>query len=105
MNQTEIKPSVSFIPSIHPVMFHIFAPGAHQVEVAGTFSGWSPVELEADKDGTWSATLQLQAGFHDYKFIIDGQWTPAMGSDRTLGGKAELKSDGFGASNRRIRVG
>lgn len=86
-------------------MFHLFAPGAGRVEVAGSFTGWVPVEMEADKDGTWSVTLQLHAGFHDYKFIIDGAWTPALGNDRTLGGKAELKADGYGASNRRIRVG
>lgn len=85
-------------------MFQVFAPGAGQVEVAGSFSGWSPIELEADKDGTWSVTLQLTAGFHDYKFIIDGRWTAALGADRTAGGKSELKADGYGSSNRRIRV-
>lgn len=105
MTKIEEKASVSFFPSLHAVMFHVYAPGAHQVEVAGSFNGWSPVEMEANRGGSWTVTLQLTAGFHDYKFIIDGNWTPAMGNDRTLGGRAELKGDGYGSSNRRIRVG
>jgi len=57
--------------------FAINAPEAQSVAVAGSFTNWeqSPVPLKRQKNGTWKTTLALDAGQHEYRFLVDGQWT------------------------------
>ncbi len=50
-------------------------PGTRSVTLAGTFNGWSPEAMPLggpDPDGAWSASIELPAGVHQYKFVIDG---------------------------------
>lgn len=48
-------------------------PEARQVAVAGTFNNWSLTPLERG-DNSWAVTLDLTAGKHSYKFLVDGRW-------------------------------
>lgn len=45
-----------------------------RVALAGDFSGWEPVAMRKQKDSSYSVTVDLTAGRHEYKFILDGQW-------------------------------
>lgn len=48
---------------------------AKNVFLAGSFNEWNPEELKMTKtDYGWYHSLNLHAGKHHYKFIIDGNW-------------------------------
>ena len=54
------------------VTFNYYGPGQKSVQLAGSMTNWGadPVDMEYDKDTAyWSITLDLGAGFHQYKFI------------------------------------
>jgi 1,4-alpha-glucan branching enzyme len=42
--------------------------------LAGSFSDWKPVAMKKQKDGSFTATVDLAAGRYEYKFILDEQW-------------------------------
>jgi 1,4-alpha-glucan branching enzyme len=52
------------------------APQAEQVFLAGCFNEWDPAAnpLERDSEGTWSCTLVIDPGEHEYRFVVDGVW-------------------------------
>lgn len=54
----------------------VYAPGASEVFVAGTFNDWNPTShpMEEESPGTWGVALDLAPGFYQYKFLIDGEW-------------------------------
>ena len=56
--------------------FRLEAPHAAQVFVAGCFNEWDPTAnpLKRDKEGTWSCTLTVEPGEHEYRFVVDGVW-------------------------------
>jgi 1,4-alpha-glucan branching enzyme len=58
------------------VTFKLQAPQAAQVFVAGCFNEWDPTAnpLERDNKGTWSCTLAVDLGEHEYRFLVDGVW-------------------------------
>jgi cyclomaltodextrinase len=69
-------------------------PGA--VSLAGQFNDWTVGKTpmtDADGDGTYEATLLLPAGSYQYKFVVDGNWTP----DKD--GQDADADDGFGGKN------
>ena len=73
-------------------------PGS--IVLAGTFNDWSTSATpmtDEDGDGTHEATLILPGGTYQYKFVIDGNWTPDPQATRTA-------DDGFGGQNSVIRV-
>ncbi len=87
--------AVAQAPESVYVKFVLYAPGAHQVSVAGTFNGWdghaTPL-ARAGTQGVWAATLSLPAGQHLYSFVVDGRrWV----ADPTAPGV----DDGFGRRN------
>ena len=48
---------------------------AKSVHLAGSFNGWSATATplgDPDGDGTWTATLTLDAGRYPYKFVLNG---------------------------------
>jgi 1,4-alpha-glucan branching enzyme len=49
--------------------------GASRVLLAGDFNQWKPLPMRKQKDGSFVANLDLRPGTHEYKFIVDGQWT------------------------------
>ena len=56
--------------------FTYFAPSAANVTLVGDFTDWeqNPINLKKQKDGTWTATVPLEPGAHEYRFKVDGQW-------------------------------
>merc|ERR1739838_68338 len=50
------------------------SPSPSLVELAGSFSSWSPLPMTRGDEGTWSAVLELASGRHEYKVIVDGDW-------------------------------
>lgn len=56
--------------------FTFRAPGAANVQLVGDFTHWEaqPISLHKGADGIWSATVQLPAGTHHYRFLVDGEW-------------------------------
>jgi serine/threonine protein kinase len=64
-------------PRLWSVEFTLTAPKARSVAVAGDFNNWNPTAAQMRKrpNGEWVVTLQLPAGRHVYKLIIDDTWT------------------------------
>jgi len=58
-----------------PVTFKLTAlPHTHSVQVVGSFNNWSKTAdpmSDPDGDGTWEATLTLEPGDYEYRFLID----------------------------------
>jgi len=56
--------------------FKLHAPEAKQVFVAGCFNNWDPTAdaLRQGEAGTWTCTLMLEPGEHEYRFVVDGEW-------------------------------
>jgi len=71
-------------------------PGAHRVEVVGSFNDWRPGSLpltDDDQDGVWNAEVVLPAGEHQYMFVVDGEkWVVDPLAGRYV-------DDGFGRQN------
>jgi len=48
---------------------------AKQVILAGSFNGWNEEKTKmVQQDGRWMIDMDLTAGKHYYKFIVDGNW-------------------------------
>lgn len=48
---------------------------AKQVILAGSFNGWNEAKTKMrQQDGRWMISMDLSAGKHYYKFIVDGNW-------------------------------
>lgn len=80
------------------VRFELDAPDARRVELAGSFSNWSPeVALTPVADGRWMAYVPLRPGVHDYAFRVDGdRWVVDPAAPRV--------ADGFGGFNSRLSL-
>lgn len=57
------------------IEFRMFHQGAGRVDVVGTFTGWqaSPVRMQCDADGWWSARVAVEAGEHRFAYLVDGR--------------------------------
>lgn len=71
-------PPASASPKAVNVTFVLVDLGARQVTLSGDFNCWSPDALPMKRNaaGHWEATLPLAPGRYEYKFVVDGQWTP-----------------------------
>jgi chromosome partitioning protein len=51
-------------------------PQAKAVQVTGSFCDWSTggVPLRKRNDGLWECQLDLAAGVHEYRYVVDGVW-------------------------------
>jgi 1,4-alpha-glucan branching enzyme len=56
--------------------FRFTAPGAMSVMLVGDFTQWQKkgIPMRKDKDGVWTASVELTPGQHHYRFIVDGDW-------------------------------
>jgi peroxiredoxin len=65
------------------------AEAATAVYLAGTFNDWKPTALKMegpDESGAFATKLELDAGSHEYKFVIDGtKWREDPGNRRQTG--------------------
>lgn len=84
-------------PEIY-VRFEIRAPEAQSVQLAGSFSNWSPeISLDRLENGRWVAFVPLRPGVHDYAFRVDGErWLVDPSAPRV--------ADGFGGFNSRLSL-
>lgn len=59
------------------IEFRITAPQAQNVHLCGSFNNWSEnLDLmKKDSAGTWKKIKMLPEGTHEYKFLVDGDWT------------------------------
>jgi 1,4-alpha-glucan branching enzyme len=74
--------------------FTYYDPAAENVLVVGDFTDWdhNPIALKKQKDGTWKATIPLDPGEHEYRFLVDGRWQ----DDSQCSAR---KPNGFGQQN------
>lgn len=59
------------------VLLRYYDPVAQNVQIAGDFSNWQPVEnimVQQKEKKLWKGTVQLEPGKYQYKFIVDGKW-------------------------------
>lgn len=89
-----MKPSVP-TPLAGAVRFTLFAPGATQVVLVGSFNGWAKdaTPMTIVEGALWSVTVALNPGEYPFMYVIDGgQWiTPPHAED--------FVTDGFGQTN------
>lgn len=59
------------------VRFQLAAAPGSTVYLAGTFNNWDPKARPMKQKpggGHYEATLRLQPGIYEYKFIVNGEW-------------------------------
>jgi len=59
------------------ILFEVEAPQHSRVFIAGTFNDWNPSTHPLQyhpEDNVFRATLLLEPGIYEYKFVIDGVW-------------------------------
>ncbi len=69
------------------IRFTYYDPTARQVYLAGDFNNWDPTALpmQRDEKGVWWVVVKLSPGRHEYKFVVDGQWTADPANPVTAG--------------------
>ncbi len=68
------------------VIFSLTSADAESVFLAGDFNGWGTTDtpMRNDGKGNWQIKIPLSVGFHEYKFIIDGEWTHDKSNPATV---------------------
>ena len=58
-------------------MFSLVAPAAASVQLVGDFTHWlqKPIDMQKCADGIWQAPVELELGLHQYRFLVDGDWS------------------------------
>src|SRR4051812_19490512 len=58
-------------------IFSFRSANASNIQLVGDFTQWQerPINLQKDTDGIWKATVILPPGIHQYRFVVDGQWS------------------------------
>jgi chromosome partitioning protein len=96
-----VKRTRSF-PSATMVKKQFFCdrPEADCVKIVGTFNNWDTSQaslMERNKDGTWSKSIYLAPGTHQYRFLIDEVWVEDQNN-------ANQVDNSFGGKNSVIRI-
>lgn len=60
----------------HKVTFSFAAPQARDVRLVGDFSNWeqNPIPMRRLRSGEWKATVSLETGKYEYRYVVDGKW-------------------------------
>jgi alpha-amylase/alpha-mannosidase (GH57 family) len=68
------------------VVFTLSAPDTSEVFVAGDFTGWQndPIPMTRNEESQFTATTFVQIGFHQYRFIVDGEWITDPSNDAVV---------------------
>jgi 1,4-alpha-glucan branching enzyme len=63
-------------PTTEEQTFSITAPTAMSVQLVGDFTHWreKPIAMKKERGGVWKIAVELPAGTHHYRFLVDGQW-------------------------------
>jgi 1,4-alpha-glucan branching enzyme len=58
------------------VEFRFFRRDVSAVSIVGTFNRWESgaTPMEQLEDGWWQATLALNDGLHQFRYVADGEW-------------------------------
>jgi hypothetical protein len=88
--------------TVHLVRFVFMAPQASSVAMVGDFNNWdravTPLR-RTGSGGTWTVSVPLPPGPHQYAFVVDGtSWTPDPASTTTV-------RDDFGTLTSVISIG
>ncbi|MEW6555862.1 MAG: glycogen-binding domain-containing protein [Elusimicrobiota bacterium] len=77
----------------------VYKGTAENVFLAGSFNDWSTTKnlLKQVKQDVWEIVLPLDAGKYQYKFVVDGNWTPDAENPNTA-------DDGYGGQNAIVEV-
>lgn len=70
-------PKAPKAPQREAVTFTVHAEAGKSVFVAGEFNGWDPTAKKMAykaRQGVYTATVKLEPGTYQYKFVIDGTW-------------------------------
>ena len=80
-------------PVIVPVEFHFYwelGPSDSAVAILGTFNDWANPDVgpnasydmmsDPDSDNVWTVTLELEAGYYEYKFVVLNSTNPVVSS-------------------------
>jgi hypothetical protein len=95
------QPTASVPAGAIYVQFRLDAGTASNVSLAGSFSDWQPAHrMQQSVDGIWTVLLPLEAGVHDYGFVVYG----ADGEQWVADPYAPQVDDGFGGVNSRLTV-
>lgn len=80
------------------VHFRLDAGDATSVHLAGDFTDWAPRHsLRQTAPGVWTVVVPVDAGVHEYAFVVDGErWVADPLAPRM--------DDGFGGQNSRLDV-
>ncbi|MFZ4482942.1 MAG: alpha-amylase family glycosyl hydrolase [Chthoniobacterales bacterium] len=83
----------------HNFTYRPAKPGVKKVNVAGQFNGWNTGshEMKKNEEGVFELFVNLPAGAHPYKLVVDGEWT-------TDPANPEQQDDGTGSRNSIVRV-
>lgn len=75
-------------------------PSADSVRVSGSFNNWDLAGLALDRtiDGAWALDLELAPGRHEYRLIVDDEWTDVPDATETV-------ENPFGGRNAVLVVG
>jgi 1,4-alpha-glucan branching enzyme len=81
------------------ITFQIHSQDAVAIYLCGSFNDWNPTvrPLKQYKDGKWKATISLEPGVYEYRFVIDGNWQ----NDPLC---TERRGNEFGGENCVLRV-
>jgi chromosome partitioning protein len=73
------------------VVFTFKDPHVRDVQLAGDFNNWIPdqgVETRHGPGGTWEKVVRLGPGVYQYRYFVDGEWTPDPSNPRRVEGPA-----------------
>ena len=65
------------------VEFRVFATDAERVQIPGSFAGWESgaIDMTRQEDGWFTANVRIEAGDHEFQYLIDGQrWLADYGA-------------------------
>jgi hypothetical protein len=95
---TPSREPVSATPT-RETAFHLDAPAAHEVLLAGEFTDWdkAPIKLIKGSGGVWHTKVPLKPGRHCYRFLVDGKWQ----DDPNRPGR---ETNSFGTTNSFVEV-
>ena len=81
------------------IAFKLQAPAAKEVFLVGSFDAWEVGRrsMKQDREGIWKATVSLEPGVYEYRFMVDGEWWDDPCSTDRCG-------NAFGTQNCVVRV-
>jgi 1,4-alpha-glucan branching enzyme len=56
-----------------PIEFKLFAPYNNKASIKGSFSDWSEISMQKDKQGYFRASVELEDGIYQYKFRVQSK--------------------------------